>query len=298
MFIFIGIAVVIIGVLGGFMMHGGPPGVLLQWNEFLIIGGASIGSLLVGTPLPILKHLIGNVGSLFKGDPYTKAEYLNVLKTMFELFSIAQRDGLINIEAHIEKPSESSIFSKNKFLGAKTHALTYLCDSMKLMLGGGIAPHDLEALLDADLETRHAETAVGPTLIQKLGDALPGLGIVAAVLGIVITMQAIDGPPQEIGEKVAAALVGTFLGVLASYGFIQPLATHLEILNQSEARYFECIKTGVVAFAKGNAPMVVVEFGRRVIFNDVRPTFSELETAVKELRSASTTQEMSREAAA
>jgi chemotaxis protein MotA len=211
-----------------------------------------------------------------------------LLKTQFELFSIAQRDGLINIEAHVEKPAESSIFSKNKFLSAKVHALAYLCDSMKLMLGGGIAPHDLEALLDADLETHHSESGLSPMLLQKLGDALPGLGIVAAVLGIVITMQAIDGPPAEIGEKVAAALVGTFLGVLLSYGFVSPLATHLEILNQSEARYFECIKTGVVAFAKGNAPMVVVEFGRRVIFNDVRPTFSELETAVKELRSSGT----------
>jgi chemotaxis protein MotA len=288
MFIFIGIVIVIVGVMGGYMLHGGAPAVLLQWAEFLIIGGASIGSLLVGTPLPVLKHMVGNLMSIFKGDPYTKAEYLNLLKTQFELFSIAQRDGLINIEAHVEKPAESSIFSKNKFLSAKVHALAYLCDSMKLMLGGGIAPHDLEALLDADLETHHSESGLSPMLLQKLGDALPGLGIVAAVLGIVITMQAIDGPPAEIGEKVAAALVGTFLGVLLSYGFVSPLATHLEILNQSEARYFECIKTGVVAFAKGNAPMVVVEFGRRVIFNDVRPTFSELETAVKELRSSGT----------
>lgn len=278
------------------MLHGGAPAVLLQWAEFLIIGGASIGSLLVGTPLPVLKHMVGNLMSIFKGDPYTKAEYLNLLKTQFELFSIAQRDGLINIEAHVEKPAESSIFSKNKFLSAKVHALAYLCDSMKLMLGGGIAPHDLEALLDADLETHHSESGLSPMLLQKLGDALPGLGIVAAVLGIVITMQAIDGPPAEIGEKVAAALVGTFLGVLLSYGFVSPLATHLEILNQSEARYFECIKTGVVAFAKGNAPMVVVEFGRRVIFNDVRPTFSELETAVKELRSSGT-QKTTKEAA-
>ena len=161
---------------------------------------------------------------------------------------------------------------------------------MKLMLGGGIAPHDLEALLDADLETHHEESGAGPNLMSKLGDALPGLGIVAAVLGIVITMQAIDGPPAEVGEKVAAALVGTFLGILMSYGFVQPLANHMEILNQSEARYFECIKTGVVAFAKGNAPTVVVEFSRRVIFNEVRPSFTELESAIKELRSSARSQ--------
>ena len=290
MFIFIGIAVVIGGVLGGFMLHGGPPGVLLQWSEFLIIGGAAAGSLLVGTPLSILIRVFGNVVSLLKGNQYTKGEYLNLLKSQFELFSIAQRDGLINIEAHIEKPEESSIFTKNPFFLHNHHAVSFFCDSMKLMLGGGIAPHDLEALLDADLETHHEESAVGPSLIQKLGDALPGLGIVAAVLGIVITMQAIDGPPAEIGEKVAAALVGTFLGILMSYGFVQPLATHMEILNQSEERYFECIKTGVVAFAKGNAPTVVVEFSRRVIFSDVRPTFTELEAAIKEVRSSGSQQ--------
>ncbi len=286
MFIFIGIAVVIAGVMGGFMLHGGPPAVLLQWSEFLIIGGASVGSLLVGTPLPVLIRVAGNLASLFKGDQYTKAEYLNLLKSQFELFSIAQRDGLINIEAHIEKPEESAIFKKNNFFLHHHHALSFLCDSMKLMLGGGIAPHDLEALLDADLETHHEESASGPNMMSKLGDALPGLGIVAAVLGIVITMQAIDGPPAEVGEKVAAALVGTFLGILMSYGFVQPLANHMEILNQSEARYFECIKTGVVAFAKGNAPTVVVEFSRRVIFNEVRPSFTELESAIKELRSS------------
>jgi len=272
------------------MLHGGPPAVLLQWSEFLIIGGASVGSLLVGTPLPILMRITGNLASLFKGDPYTKTEYLNLLKSQFELFSIAQREGLINIEAHIEKPEESAIFTKNPFFLHHHAALPFLCDSMKLMLGGGIAPHDLEALLDADIESHHEETAAGPGIIQKLGDALPGLGIVAAVLGIIITMQYIDGPPAEVGEKVAAALVGTFLGILMSYGFIQPLAGHLEILNQSEARYLECIKTGVVAFAKGNAPMVVIEFSRRVIFSEVRPTFIELETAVKELRSSGSQQ--------
>jgi chemotaxis protein MotA len=147
-----------------------------------------------------------------------------------------------------------------------------------------VPPHDLEALLEADLDTHHAEGAAAPSLVQKLGDALPGLGIVAAVLGIVITMQAINGPPDEIGHKVAAALVGTFLGVLMSYGFIQPIATHLELLHQSEARYLECIKAGLIAYAKGNVPIMAVEFSRRVIFSDFRPTFEELEQAVKGLK--------------
>ena len=284
MFVIIGIAIVLGGVLGGFMLHGGPLPVLLQWSEFLIIGGAAVGSMLVSTPLPVLKRMLASFGALLKGDRYTKAEFLNLLKTQYELFNLAKREGLINIESHISEPDKSAIFKKNTFLLHNHHALNYLCDTMKLLLGGGVPPHDIESLLDADIDTHHAESSSSPTLIQKLGDALPGLGIVAAVLGIVVTMQAIDGPPAEIGEKVAAALVGTFLGILLSYGMFQPIATHLELLNLSESRYYECIKAGVVAYAKGNAPIVVVEFARRVVFNDVRPTFDELEKAVKTLK--------------
>jgi chemotaxis protein MotA len=157
---------------------------------------------------------------------------------------------------------------------------------MKLLLGGGIPPYDIEGMMDADIDTHHAESAIPPGLIQKLGDSLPGLGIVAAVLGIVITMGAINGPPEVIGEKVAAALVGTFLGVLLSYGFVQPIATNLELMNGSEARYLECIKAGVVAYAKGNAPTVVVEFARRVIYSSVRPSFEEVEKAIKVIKAA------------
>jgi len=185
MFVIIGIAVVLLGVLGGFVLHGGPLGVLLQWSEFLIIGGAGIGSLLVGTPLPVLKRLTGSLGTVLKGDPYNKEQYLNLLKTLFELFNVAKRDGLISIESHITTPDKSAIFSKNPFLLKHAHALDYLCDTMKLILGGGVPPYDLEALLEADIDTHHSESSTVPTLIQKLGDALPGLGIVAAVLGIV-----------------------------------------------------------------------------------------------------------------
>jgi chemotaxis protein MotA len=284
MMVFIGIAIVILGVLGGYVLHGGPLGVLLQWSEFMIIGGAALGSLIVGTPMRVLKQMGGNIGALLKGERYTKEEYLNLLKTLFELFHLATREGLINIEPHIEKPHESSIFKKNPSFLNDHHSLQYLCDTMKVMIAGGVPPHDLEALLESDLDTHHAEGAAAPSLIQKLGDALPGLGIVAAVLGIVITMQAINGPPEEIGQKVAAALVGTFLGVLMSYGFVQPMATHLDLLHQSEARYLECIKAGIIAYAKGNAPIMAVEFSRRVIFSDLRPSFEELEQAVKGLK--------------
>ncbi len=285
MFVLIGIAIVIIGVIGGFLLEGGPILVLMQWVEFLIIGGAGIGSMLVSTPLPVLKQMLVTLPRLLKGVRVGKQQYVELLKTMFELFSIAQRDGLINIEQHIENPEKSPVFSKNAFLLQNHHALHYFTDTMKLLLGGGVPPHDLEALLDADLDSHHAETANPPMLIQKLGDALPGLGIVAAVLGIVLTMQAIDGPPEEVGKKVAAALVGTFLGVLMSYGFVQPVATNLEIMAQYDARYLECIKAGVVAYAKGNSPIVVVEFARRSIYSQDRPSFTEVEKAVREARS-------------
>lgn len=281
MFVIIGAAVVLLGVLGGFAMEGGPLMLLIQPVEFLIIGGAAIGSLMVMTPLVQLKMLVGHALGVLKGDPYTKQRYLDLLRTLFELFTVAKRDGLIALEPHVMEPGKSSVFSKNEFLLKRHQALDYLCDTMKLLLGGGVPPYDVEALLDADIESHHAEGATTPALIQKIGDALPGLGIVAAVLGIVITMQAINGPPEEVGHKVAVALVGTFLGILLSYGFVQPLATHIELLQASESRFLECIKAGIVAYAKGNAPIIVVEFARRVIYHNVRPTFAELEEAVR-----------------
>ncbi len=284
MVVIIGFIVVLVGVIGGFVIHGGPIAVLFQPEEFMIIGGAALGSLMVQTPLGVLKKLAGRIGMLFKGDPYSKSEYLNLLKTMFELFNAATREGLIAIEGHVEKPESSSIFSKNRFLMQHTHALHYFADTMKLLMGGGVPPHDLEAMLETDIETHHHESSAASSMIQKVADALPGLGIVAAVLGIVITMQAIEGPPTEIGQKVAAALVGTFLGVLMCYGFVGPMATHIELLSQAEARYLECIKAGIVAYAKGNAPMVVVEFARRVIMSDVRPSFDEVEQAVRAIK--------------
>jgi chemotaxis protein MotA len=284
MFVIIGAAIVLAGVLGGFMIEGGPLAVLIQPVEFMIIGGAAIGSLLVGTPLPVLLRLSKNMMVVMGGDPYTKTQYLNLLKTQFEIFNMAKRDGLISIESHITDPKKSSIFSKNAFLLKNHHALDFFCDTMKLLLGGGVPPYEVESILDSDIESHHAEGAVAPSVVQKIGDALPGLGIVAAVLGIVITMQAIGGPPEEVGHKVAVALVGTFLGILLSYGFVQPIATHMELLHQSELRFLECMKAGVVAFAKGNAPVIVVEFARRTIYQSVRPSFDELEKAMRAVK--------------
>lgn len=281
MFAIIGAVVVIVGVIGGFVIEGGPVAVLIQPIELMIIMGAAVGSLMVMSPIAVLKGIIGNVLKVLKGDPYTKERYIDLLKTLFELFTVAKRDGLIALEPHVMDPEKSAVFSKNEFLLHQHHALFFLCDTMKLLLGGGVPPYDVEALLEADIESHHAEGASAPALIQKIGDALPGLGIVAAVLGIIITMGAISGPPEEVGHHVAVALVGTFIGILLSYGFVQPVATHIELLQASEARYYECMKAGIVAYAKGNAPIIVVEFARRVIYHSVRPSFAEVEAAVR-----------------
>lgn len=276
-------SVVVVGcVMGGYLLHGGFVGVLLQWNEFLIIGGAALGSLLVGSPLPVLRRMAGSLGALLKGDPYDRGVYLGLLRTLYQLFATAKRDGLISLESHVGAPDKSPILSQNAFLLRNPHALDFMCDTLKLQLTGSVPAHDLEALLDLDLETHHRASATTSGPVQKLGDALPGLGIVAAVLGIVITMQAIDGPPAEIGHKVAAALVGTFLGVLMSYGFVGPMAGHLQLLAASESRYLDCIRSGLLAFAKGTAPIVAVEYARRAIAAEVRPSFEQAEEAVKQ----------------
>ena len=281
MFVIIGIVLVLVAVLGGFALEGGPFLVLIQYSEFLIIVGASVGARLISTPGKLLGKIIKKLVGVFKGAKVSQTLYLDLLKLMHELFQVAQKDGVIGLEQHVENPDKSKIFSKYPALLADRHLLHFLTDTMRLVVVGGAEPFDLESLMDADIETHHQEGSKPGMIMQKIGDSMPGLGIVAAVLGIVITMQAINGPPQEIGHKVAAALVGTFLGILLSYGFVQPLATNLDISAEEETRMFETVKAGVVAFAKGMQPLIAVEFARRTIFQDYRPSFKEMETALK-----------------
>jgi chemotaxis protein MotA len=276
---------VTIGILGGYLLYGGNLALIFQLPKIIMIGGAAIGSLFAAAPPRVLKQLVRGVRTIFGGERYSKKEYLNLLQTLFELFHVATREGLINVEQHVEDPEKSSIFKKNEFLLNNKHALNYLCDTMKVMISGGVPPHEIEMLLEADIDTQHQDESAAPQLLQKLGDSLPGIGIVVAVLGIILAMEAIDGPVEIVGRNVGAALVGTMMGVLLAYGFILPLASNLETLKQSEARYLECIKSAIVAYAKGNAPVMVVEFARRVIYEDVRPTFEETEKAVRGLKS-------------
>ncbi len=280
----VGFLVVIGAVGGGYMMEGGNFMVLVQPAEFVIIGGAGLGSLLISTPPSLLKQLAGQLaGSL--GATTSKDDYRDLLVMSYQLFKVAQQSGVMALEPHFEKPAESAIISKYPKFLARHHAVDFLADSVKVIIVGGIGPHDLENLMDLDLEVRHHE-AKGPSgTLNKVADAMPGLGIVAAVLGVVITMGVIDGPPAEIGHKVGAALVGTFLGILMSYGFMQPLATNMERRVESEGHYEQCIKAGVLAMHKGFSPMVSVEFARRVLPDEVRPTFDETEKLCKGVRS-------------
>ena len=281
MFVIIGVVVVIVSVLGGFALEGGPFLVLMQFAEFMIIGGAAIGALLISAPANLLKKIVEKALASLKGSSVNKQNYLDLLKLMFEVFQVSRKDGLIALESHIENPEQSAIFTQYPQFVSQHHLLQFMCDTFRLVVLGGVPPHDMEALMDGDIETHHHEGTKPGMILQKIGDSMPGLGIVAAVLGIVITMQAINGPPEEIGHKVAAALVGTFLGIFISYGFLQPLATNIDMANDEESKVFEAIKAGMIAFAKGFNPIISVEFARRAIPGEYRPAFQDMENYVK-----------------
>lgn len=285
MLIIIGFLVVFFSVIGGFLMEGGHLLVLFQPAEFVIIGGAMIGSIIVSLPIKTLKSLVSQIkGTL--GSPPSKESYTNLLVMLYEIFQIARKDGLVALESHVEKPHESPVLSKYPEFLANHHLLDFFADTMRLIQSGVVPAHDLEALIDTDLEVHHAEVDKPPAALSKVGDSLPGLGIVAAVLGVVITMGAIGGPPEEIGHKVGAALVGTFLGILLCYGFVQPLATNMENVNFENAQCYQIIKHALMGFHKGMAPSIAVELGRRSISSAVRPGFIELEEACRQSREA------------
>jgi chemotaxis protein MotA len=283
----VGLLIVTASVLGGFSMAGGQIPALFHVAEIIVIVGTAAGTILISTPAPVLMNMTGKVMRSIQPSPFSKALYLEALKMMFELFQIARRDGLVAIESHIEAPDKSSIFKKYPNVSRHHHAVTFLCDSLRLVLVGSVPPYDLEALMDGEIDVHHEQEMRPVSTLQKVSEALPGIGIVAAVLGIVLTMAAIAGPIEQVGEKVSAALTGTFLGVLLAYGFVGPLATGLEHANAAEARFYYFIKACVVAFAKGFSPIVATEFARRSIYHEDRPSFAEMETACKSLRAKS-----------
>lgn len=281
MFAIIGFVVVIGAIMGGYLMEHGKIGVLMQPAELVIIGGAAIGTLLIANPLPtIIKILKGIIGVL-KGSPYTKSTYLDTLRMLYDLFMYARKNGVVKLEEDVENPDKSAVFSKYPKFLANHHAVAFICDTLRMSISGGVPAFDLDQMMEMDMEVHHHETSIPVAALSTVADALPGLGIVAAVLGVVITMGALGGPPEEIGHKVAAALVGTFLGILMCYGFLGPLASNLTKMNDAETDYLRCLQKGVIAFSKGSAPVLAVEFARRSIASDLRPSFKELEAACK-----------------
>jgi len=277
----IGIVIVIAGILGGFLMEKGNLLVLMQPGELVIIGGAAIGTVLIANPLGTLIRLAKALMGAIKGSAYTNAFYLANLVMLYDIFNYARKAGLAKLEGDVDNPKESDLFKKYPKLLADHHALDFICDTFRTSISGGVEPFDLDQLMEIDMEVAHSEDSQYVSALSTVADALPGLGIVAAVLGIVITMGALGGPPEEMGKKVAAALVGTFIGILLCYGFVGPISTNLANLNSSRSVYFQFLRTALMASLKGAAPMVAVEFGRRAIPPSVRPSFQQMETTCR-----------------
>lgn len=280
----IGCLVVIGSVLGGFAMAKGPFATLLQPAELVTIGGAAMGTMLISTPVKVLKALGAALPIVFKGSPYTKATYVELLTMQFEVFSKMRKNGLLALEEDVADPQASPTFQNYpKFLGNKK-AVTFFCDSLKLLIDGTDAG-DAEHIMMSDMATQQEENSHPPQALAKVGDAMPALGIVAAVMGIIVTMSYLDGPPAELGHHVAAALVGTFLGILLSYGFFQPLAGAVEAIGRDENKYMQCMMVGLISSAQGASPRTAIEQVRRVIYTTERPTTVDMAEAVNSIKS-------------
>jgi len=286
MFVIIGAIIVIGCVAGGFVLSHGKLVALWQPYEVLIICGAAFGAFVISNPMKVVKSALSGVLGLLKGSKYGKKEYLELLSLMFDIFATVRKEGMMAIEEHIEEPNESSIFSKYPKILKDHHAIDFICDYLRIIVGGNMNPFELENLMDIELETHHHEAEQPAAAITRVSDALPGFGIVAAVLGIVITMASLSEPPDVIGAHVAAALVGTFLGILFAYGFVGPAATAMEHKAADDAKFLECIKVCLLATLNGYSPQIAVEFGRKTLFSTDRPTFNELEEYLKEQKAS------------
>ena len=281
MFAIIGIVVVFGAIIGGFLMEHGPLKVLIQPAELVTIGGAALGTLLVANPLHIIKGIIGSLLGVLKGSKFSKARYLNTLKMMYQFLNKVRKEGLLSVENDVEKPEESSIFKNYPDFLGDHHAMHFVCDTLRMAITGGVEPFDMDQMMELDMEVHHHEAAQPIAALSTMADALPGLGIVAALLGIVITMGALGGPPEEIGHKVAAALVGTFLGILLCYGVAGPLAACMGKIAEEHDSYLHVLRVLLLSFLKGSAPMIAIEIGRRAIPAHVRPSFDEMEKNCK-----------------
>ena len=280
MFAIIGIVIVFGCIVAGYLMEHGNLLVLLQPAELVIIGGAALGTVLVANPLHIIKKIIGGLSGVFTGSKFGKQVYIDTLKMMYDLLNKARKDGLMALEADVEEPEKSPVFSKNPAFLKDHHVRDFVCDSLRMAITG-VDAFDLDQMLDLDLEVHHHDATQPSTALNTMADSLPGLGIVAAVLGVVITMGALGGPPEEIGHKVAAALVGTFLGILLCYGLVGPMAANMAKAAEEEHAYLYVMRVLMISFLKGTAPIMAVEVARRAVPGHVRPSFKELEQACR-----------------
>ncbi|MGK5084263.1 flagellar motor stator protein MotA [Bdellovibrionota bacterium FG-1] len=285
MLVIIGSIIVIISVFGGFIMEGGKLQVLIQPVELMIIGGAALGSLVTSSPLPLIKQIVAQILGVLKGKDPTKEDYNELLLLLFELIKTAKGNPL-SLEPHVENPENSEIFKRYPKVLANHHAIHFICDTLKVQVSSPMNPYDLEDLMNVDIATAHTEELRASTTVGRISDAMPGLGIVAAVLGVVITMGKLAQGKEVIGHSVAAALVGTFLGILGSYGFMQPLAAKMEASINETGAYLEVIKGAILAYAKDSSPKVCVEFARRTVPPAIRPSFAEIDQATSNLKKA------------
>ncbi len=277
MFAIIGIVVVFGAVIAGYLMEHGNLKVLFQPAEVIILVGAALGTLLIANPLHILKDIASGVPGVLKGSKFIKAFYMDTLKMMYELFTRARRDGLVALESDTDDPEKSTVFSKYPAFLKDHHLLHFVCDTMRLVASNSVEAFELDQMVELDMDVHHHGAQLPVAALSTVADSLPGLGIVAAVLGVVITMGALGGPPEEIGHKVAAALVGTFLGILLCYGLVGPLASNMAKISDEEHACLYVLRVAMSSFIKGTAPIMAVEVARRAIPGHVRPTFQELE---------------------
>lgn len=286
MSIILGIIIVLASIAGGFVLSHGNLAALWQPYELLIIGGAAGGAFVLANPMRVVKAVFSEAIGTLKGPKYGKAAYLELLSLMYDLFSKIRKDGMMSVEEHVDDPAASGLFSKYPAILKNHHAIEFICDYLRIIVGGNMNPFEIENLMDVELDTHHHEAEQAHTALTRVADALPGFGIVAAVLGIVITMNSLTEPPEVIGAHVASALVGTFLGILLAYGFVGPTANAMETRSHEDGKYFECIKVCILATLNGYSPQVAVEFGRKTLTSPVRPSFAELEEHLKQMKSA------------
>ncbi|MBI5739241.1 MAG: flagellar motor stator protein MotA [Nitrospirae bacterium] len=281
MFVIIGAVVVLGSVIGGYILEHGNIHLLFQPIELLIIGGAAVGAFLISSPSKVVGMVLKNVMKIFSAKSASKGDFLEILGVLYAIFTKMRKEGLIAIEADIENPAASPIFSKYPGVLKNHHVVGFICDNLKVIISANVSSFELESIMELEMDSHHHEALIPAHSVNKISDGLPALGIVAAVLGVVLTMAKISEPPEVLGHSIGAALVGTFLGVLLSYGFVGPVGTHLEHIANDDMVIFLVIKIALVYFVGGAAPQIAVEYARRVIPSDAKPGFSELEEAMR-----------------